>query len=117
MIGPTQRMIRQRGREYTVRNASDAGGDRTTPSYADDGTLVGVLERRTTASPVESDASGEEVETELELRAVVGDTTTIREKGETDYPTLLVHPDGLTYRVRIRHPEDSGVTVLSLERA
>lgn len=117
MHGPLQRQIRQRGREYTIRNATDSGGDRTVPDYSDDGTLVGVVEQREQPS-VASLPSGEEVDADLELRAVYDSTaTTIRESGVDDYPTKLKHPDGLTYRVLVKHPEDSDVTVLSLERA
>lgn len=117
MNGPTERLIRSRGSEYTIRNATDSGGDRTTPDYSDDGTLVGVLERRSRPA-VESLSSGEEIATDLELRAVYdSSSTTIREAGESDYPTKLNHPDAdRTYRVLAIYPEDSGVTVLSLER-
>jgi hypothetical protein len=115
MIGPQARNIRQRGVEYTIRNATDSSGDRTTPSYSDDGTLVGVLERRGMAT-VETLSSGDEVETDLELRAVVDDSGALVEAAEDDWPTKLEHPDGLVYRVLAKYPEDSGVTVLTLER-
>jgi hypothetical protein len=115
MIGPQARNIRQRGKTYTIRNATDSGGDRTAPSYSDDGTLTGVLERRGMAT-VETLSSGDEVETDLEIRAVVDSSTTIVEAGSDDYPTKLDHPSGLTYRVLARYPEDSGVDVLSVER-
>jgi len=114
MIGPQARNIRQRGVEYTIRNATDSGGDRTTPSYSDDGTVVAVLERRGQAQTV-TRSSGEQVDTRLEMRAVL-DGQTIREAGQTNYPSKLVHPDGQTYDVLIRHPEDSGVTVLTVHR-
>lgn len=113
MHGPIARHIRQRGREYTIRNASGGGG-RDTPSYSDDGTVVGVLERRGQPQTVTL-SSGEEVDTRLQLRAVL-DGQTIREAGQADYPSKLVHPDGLTYDVLVTHPEDSGVTVLTIHR-
>lgn len=116
MTGAIQRLIRQQGREYTIRNATDDGSDRSTPDYSDDGTLTGVLERRSRTASIDSLSSGEELESALELRTVL-DNQTVREVGEVDYPTKLVHPDGQTYRVLARFPEDSGVTVLSLERA
>lgn len=116
MPGAIQRLVQKQGTEYSILNASDDGGDRTTPSYASDGTLVGVLEQRGMPTTVTL-SSGEEVETNLELRAVVDDTTTLVEAGESDYPTKLEHPSGQTYRVLARFPEDSGVTVLTLERA
>jgi hypothetical protein len=115
MIGPQTRNIRQRGKTYTIRNASDSNSDRTVPSYSDDGTLVGVLERRSQPTVVTL-PSGDEIETELQLRAVIDSGTTIVEAGSDDYPTKLDHPSGLTYRVLVRHPEDSGVDVLSVER-
>jgi len=116
MHGPAQRLIHQRGSDYTIRNASGGGG-RDTPSYSDDGTLTAVLERRTRPSIVEI-SGGEEVESELELRAVYdSSTTTIVEAGQSDYPSKLEHPDGQTYRVLATYPEDSGVTVITVERA
>lgn len=115
MTGPIQRLIRAQGVEYTAQNADGSGGDRTTPTYEPDGTLTGVLERR--ARPVvETLSSGEEVETDLELRTFNEGGIDIVEAGQTDYPTKLAHPDGLTYRVLAMYPEDSGVTVLTLER-
>lgn len=115
MMGPQARNIRQRGREYTIKNASDSNADRTVPSYSGDGTLVGVLERRSQPTVVTL-PSGDEIETELQLRAVIDSTTTIVEAGSDDYPTKLDHPDGLSYRVLVKHPEDSGVSILSVER-
>ena len=83
MHGPAQRLITSRGKEYTVRNASGGGG-RSSPDYSDDGTLTGVLERRTRPT-VETLSSGEAVESELEIRAVdVGPTIV----GGRDAPTL-----------------------------
>jgi len=114
MHGPAQRLIRQGGSEYTVRNASGGGG-RDTPSYSDGGTLTGVLEQRGRPRG-ETDSSGTEVDADLEIRAVV-DGQTIREAGSADgYPTRLVHPDGHTYEVLSTLPEDSGVTVLTVVR-
>jgi hypothetical protein len=116
MHGPAQRLIRQRGSEYTIRNASGGSGGRDTPSYSDDGTLTAVLERLRGTTTV-TNSGGTEIETDLKLRAVTGSGTTIREAGDADgYPTKLDHPDGLTYRIMERHPEDSGVTVLLVVR-
>jgi hypothetical protein len=115
MHGPQARNIRQRGTEYDVLNASDANADRTVPSYSKTATLIGVLDRRTQPEVVEL-SSGEEVETTLQLRAVPDSSVTLVESGNDDYPTKLDHPDGLTYRLLVKYPEDSGVTVLSLER-
>jgi hypothetical protein len=80
------------------------------PQYADDGTLIGVIERRGRPQTA-IDSGGEEVETDLELRAVP-DGAAIREAGSADgYPTRLVHPDGRTFRVLDAHEEDGGVTI------
>lgn len=118
MHGSQQRHIRQRGVEYEVYNASGGGG-RDTPDYnlsgTPDDTVVAVLERRGQAQTVTL-SSGEEVDTRLQLRAVL-DGQTIREAGQANYPSKLVHPDGLTYDVLVKHPEDSGVTVLTIHRA
>jgi len=113
MHGPAKRLIQPQGVEYTVRNAS--GGDgRDPPSYSDDGTLTGVLEQRSMPT-VESLSSGEDVESDLEIRAVdVGPP--IVGAGEEDYPTKLVHPSGRAFEVLTTHPEDSGVTVLTVVR-
>jgi len=121
MVGPTKRLIQKQGREYEVYNAADSGGDRTTPNYGLDGnpdnTLIGVLERRSRAPSTVTDSSGDDIESTLELRAVFDSSeTTIVEAAEDDYPTKLVHPDGPVYRVLAKFPEDSGVTVLTLER-
>lgn len=114
MHGAARRLIRSQGREYTVRNATGGEG-RTTPDYSDDGTVVAVLERRSRPS-VEDISSGEAVETDLELRAVV-DGVTIRGKGDTDgQPTKLVHPDGRTFEAVTTYPEDSGVSVIPVVR-
>lgn len=121
MHGPTERMVAKLGKSYTVRNASGGGG-RDTSSYSDDGSLTGVLERRSRTPQAVTLSSGEEVESTLEIRAVdVGPT--IRERGDADgYPTKLVHPSapdaetGPTYEVVASHPEDSGVTVLTVVR-
>lgn len=115
MHGPAQRLIKKRGREYTVRNASGGGGGRDVPDYSDDGTLVGVLEQRGRPTTV-TDSSGEEVESDLEIRAV-DVTPAIREAGSAaGPPTKLAHPDGQTFEVLAKHPEDSGVTVLTVVR-
>jgi hypothetical protein len=113
MHGPAQRLIKSRGTEYTVRNASGGGG-RSSPDYSEDGTLTGVLERRTRPT-VETLSSGETVESELEIRAV-DVAPTIVGQGGSDYPSKLVHPDGQTFEVVTSHPEDSGVTVLTVVR-
>jgi hypothetical protein len=114
MHGPTRRLIKQLGETYTVRNADGNTSGRSTPSYEDDGSVTAVIERRS-APEVHIDSDGSEVRTDTELR-VVGDAT-IREAGDVDgYPSQLVHPDGYTYEVKAVYPEDSGVTVLSVER-
>ncbi|WP_323190457.1 hypothetical protein [Halostella sp. PRR32] len=113
MHGPVARMIQSRGSEYQLQNASGGGG-RDTPSYADDGTIVGVLESRGMPQTV-TNSDGQEIETDLEIRAVPDDTTTLREAGSADgYPTLLEHPSGKTYRLLDTLPEDGGVTVLTV---
>lgn len=114
MHGPIQRQIQQRGRTYTVRNATGGSGGRDTPDYSDDGSLQGVLERRGMPRTT-TDSNGEDVEADLEVRAVVDSGTTIQPAGTANgYPTKLVHPDGPTYRVLDNQPEDSGVTVLTV---
>jgi len=114
MHGPTQRLIQKQGVKYQVRNAGGGGG-RDTPSYGDDGTLVGVLEQRGIPQTV-TDSDGTEVESDLELRTLP-DNVTLREAGSADgYPTKLVHPSGQTYRLLATFPEDSGVTVLTVVR-
>lgn len=113
MLGPVKRMIASQGSEYTVRNASGGGG-RDTPDYSDDGTLTGILERRSRPS-VETLSSGEEIASELEIRAVdIGPD--IVGAGDSDYPSKLVHPSGQTFEVVATYPEDSGVTVLTVVR-
>jgi hypothetical protein len=116
MPGATRRLIQQAGTDYTVRNATGGGGGRDIPSYQDDGTLRATIERRGLPRTV-TDSAGEEVEADLELRAVPDDDVTIQAAGTADgYPTLLVHPDGQTYRVVDHHTEDGGVTVLTVVR-
>lgn len=111
MQGPSQRLIQKFGKEYTIRNAT-GGGDRDLPTYSDDGTLTGVLERRGRPRTV-TDSAGTELEADLEIRAIVESSTTIESAAATDsYPTKLVHPNGTTYRVIQDHEEDGGVTVL-----
>ena len=113
MQGPVARLIQSQGREYQLRNASGGGG-RDTPTYSDDGTIVGVLERRGSGgAQTVTDSDGTEVEADLEIRAVPDDGTTLRPAGAADgYPTKLQHPDGTEYRLLDKHPEDGGVTVL-----
>lgn len=113
MHGPIQRMIQSQGVEYDVHNTDGGDGDRQTPSYEPDGTLVGVLERRSRPT-AETLSSGEEVAVDLEVRSIPDDTTTIVGAGESDWPTRLKHPDGQTYEVVASYPEDSGVTVLTV---
>jgi hypothetical protein len=111
-----RRLIKKRGARYTVRNADrdTTSGARATPSYRDDGTVTGVLERGPRPDVV-VDTDGTGVEADLQLRCI--DPHGIREAGSADgYPTRLRHPDGQTYRVEASYQEDSGVTVLSLER-
>lgn len=116
MHGPATRLIRKQGSEYTIRNASGGGG-RDTPDYSDDGTLTATIERRTQTPDTTTDSGGEDVMSDLELRAVYDSaSTTIREQGAADYPSKLVHPDGQTYRVVATFPEDGGVTVITVER-
>lgn len=111
MQGPAQRLIKKQGKDYTIRNAT-GGGDRDLPSYSDDGTLTAVLERRGRPRTV-TDSAGTELEADLEIRAIVGSSTTIKTADDTDsYPTRLIHPNGTTYRVLQQHEEDGGVTVL-----
>lgn len=113
MPGPVQRLIQSKGTEYQVRNADGSGG-RSTPAYNSGNTLVAVLERRGMPQTA-TDSDGTEVETDLELRAVPGDGVTLRPAGSDDgYPTLLDHPSGKTYRLIDKHPEDSGVTALTV---
>jgi hypothetical protein len=113
MHGPIARLIRSQGREYQLQNASGGGG-RSTPSYSDDGTLVGVLERRGRPQTA-TDSSGTEVETDLEIRAAPDDETMLRPAGSADgHPTLLEHPTGAEYRLLDVHEEDGGVTVLTV---
>lgn len=112
MHGAAQRLILARGTEYTVQNAAGGGG-RDVPNYGDDGTLTAVVEQRSMPRTF-SKSEGTEIDADLELRAVVESGTTIREAGESGgYPTTLVGPSK-TYRVVHRHPEDSGVTVLTV---
>jgi hypothetical protein len=118
MDAPVRRLIRDRGTRYTVRNADrdTTRGARDTPSYQDAGTIVGVLQRGDPRPDVSVDSDGTEIEGELQLRCV--DPAGVREAGNADgYPTRVRHPDGRTYRVVASYLEDSGVTVLSLERA
>lgn len=116
MAGAIRRLITQQGREYTVRNATGGGGGRDTPSYDDDGTLRAVVERRGIPKTF-TNSAGEDVEADLELRAVPDDGVTIQPAGAADgYPTKLIHPDGRVYRVVDDHPEDGGVTVLTVVR-
>ena len=116
MLGPIARMIQSQGVEYTVRNATGVGGGRSTPDYAPDDTIVGVLERRTSAGArTATDSDGTEVETDLEIRAVPDDDVDLIPAGSADgYPSLLDHPSGQTYRLLDTYPEDSGVTALTV---
>jgi hypothetical protein len=114
MRGAVARLIQSQGSEYQLRNAGGSGG-RSTPSYSDDGTVAGVLERRSRTPRTVTDSDGTEVETDLELRAVPDDGTTLRSAGSDDgYPTKLTHPNGTTYRVLDTFEEDGGVTALAV---
>jgi hypothetical protein len=116
MRGAERRGIKANGRAYQIRNATDANTDLELPGYSDDGELVGVLERRNTPD-VDTSSKGDEIVTDLQLRAVYDSSqTTIREATADDWPTKLVHPNGDVYRVRVTLREDRDVTVLSLER-
>lgn len=128
MDGSAQRLIKKLGTEYTVRNASETTGDRETPTYSDDGKIVAVLEQRGQPRTVK-DSSGEEVDADLELRALIDPTVygdgyaddygaqTIRETGDAGYPSKLVHSSGQVFEVLAITPEDSGVTVMTVVRA
>lgn len=117
MQGAIKRLIRSQGNEYIVRNAEAPTGDRETPSYSEAGVVTGVLEQRRMPR-VETLSSGEEVETTLEIRVVTdADSPDLVGAGQTEFPSLLEHPDGQTYRVVASFPEDSGVTVLTVDRA
>jgi hypothetical protein len=114
MLGPIVRHIDRAGSDYTVRNASGGGG-RDAPSYSDTGTIRAVLEQRNSPART-TDSSGADVESDLEIRALT-EGVTIREAGDSGgYPTKLVHPNGRTYQVLASHPEDSGVTVMTVVR-
>lgn len=112
MKGPAYRLIQSQGNEFDVHNATGGTGGRDTPDYSSDGTVVvGVLEQRGMPKTMK-DSAGEDVETDLEIRAVPDDNVTIQTAGTADgYPTKLIHPSGQAYRVIDAFPEDSGVTV------
>jgi hypothetical protein len=113
-MGAPHRLIQSVGETYTVRNASGGAGGRDRPNYSDDGTLVGVIERRGLSRTL-ADSAGEEIDADLELRAVPDDGVSITPAGQTDsYPTKLVGPNDTTYRVLDSHVEDGGVTVLTV---
>jgi hypothetical protein len=113
MTGAIRRLIARQGRTYTVRNASGGSG-RGGGDYQDDGELVAVLERRGRPRTF-SDSAGEDIDADLELRAVGTEDVTIRPAGDAgEYPTVLVHPSGQTYRVVDDHVEDGGVHVLAV---
>ncbi|WP_324757090.1 hypothetical protein [Haloarcula montana] len=112
MTGAAYRLIKKRGKEYDIRNASGGGG-RSTPSYSPDGSIIGVLESRGMPKTVTL-SDGSEAETRTEIR-VVPDDQTIRPEGDADgYPTKLDHPNDTTYRVIDRYEEDGGVIVLTV---
>jgi len=117
MKGAERRAIKGSGKTYAVRNASGGSGGRDTPDYSGDGTLTAVLEQRGRPQTA-TDSDGTEIETDLELRAVVPDGTTIREAGESGgWPTKLDHPDrNATYRVMATRLEDGGVTPITVVR-
>jgi len=111
MIGPERKAINAVGKTYDVRNATGGGG-RSSPYYSGDGTLTGVLERRGTPT-TETLSSGEDVETDLEIRAVDPEPAIIGQ-GRSDYPTKLTHPDGDVFEVIDTVPEDGGITVITV---
>lgn len=114
MKGPLARLVRKLGLEYDVLNADRVGG-RDVPTYESDGAITATLERR--GQPlVVTESDGTDVETDLEVRAILDDDgPEIRDAGSTDGPpTLLEHPNGRQYRVLHRHDEDSGVVVLAV---
>lgn len=118
MLGPLTRHIEARGSDYTVRNASRSatGNDgRNAPSYSDDGTIRGVLEQRDRAERV-TDSSGAEVESDLQVRALAAGVTLYEAGDSGGYPTKLIHPNGRTYQAVATHPEDSGITVITVVR-
>lgn len=115
MKGAIRRVIRSQGVEFDVRNASSSSGDRTTPSYADDGTVMGVT-KTSTGPTVETTSAGEEINVDLEIRAIIDGTTTIVDAGTTENPTKLIHPDGYEYQVLAVYPEDNNVAVMTVTR-
>jgi hypothetical protein len=116
MHGPATRLIKRLGSTYTVRNSTSGSGGRDTLSYSDDGTLVGVIEQRGRGRTM-TDSGGEDVEADLEIRAVLDSGVTINPAGVADgYPSILVHPNGREFRVVDHFAEDSGVDVLTVVR-
>lgn len=114
MTGPERRLIKQMGKDYTVKNASGGSGGRELPSYSGSNTVTAVLERRGMPK-AETQSDGTEVETDLELRAIVPSGMTITPAGESsNAPTKLEHPNGTMYRVLATHEADSGVDVLTV---
>lgn len=133
MKGAAYRLIRKLGTEFDVQNATrDPGpttieedetstqsqtytsGDRTTPTYEPVGTVRATLEERRTPG-TERDSSGEEVDHDLELRAVDVDVE-LFEAGDDDWPTRFVHRSGTVYELVASHEEDTGVMVLAVRR-
>lgn len=113
MKGALIRMIRQRGNEYEVLNAPDTG-DRSTPNYSiESETIRGIMDRRSMPTSATL-SSGETIEINLEIRALIPDTIPIHGAESTEHPTKLRHPDGSEFQVITSYPEDSGVDVLTV---
>lgn len=116
MNGPTRRLVRKLGKEYTVKNAPREGGDRETPNYDEDGTVTAVLEQRQMPR-VERDSHGEEIEVNLELRVADADAEQLHGAGsESHWPTRLEHPSGRVYEAVDVHQEDGGVWVITVRQ-
>lgn len=117
MHGQAKRLIQKMGRTYTVRNATGGSGGLDTPAYSDDGTVVGVIERRSRPQAM-TDSAGEDADGEAQIRVVPDGGVTIQPAGAADgYPTRLVHPGGATYEVVDEFVEDGGVHVLTVVTA
>lgn len=112
-MGVIEQLIEEEGKKYKVRNAPSSATSRSAANYTDDGSIVGVINQsRSTPNPM-TKSDGTEIEPDLEIRAVVDSSQTLRPAGTDDgEPSKLVHPNGNKYRVLDIHEEDSGVTVL-----
>lgn len=113
MKGAEKKAIEAVGKQYAVRNSVGSERDgRSSPDYADVGQLTGVLERRSTPTTVTL-SSGEDVEIDLEIRAVDPEPNIIGQ-GNSNYPTKLTHPNGDAFEVVDTIPEDGGVTLITV---